>query len=142
MVGATLFSALFLWPVRGGAEGALVVGVPPSVVESGVAIGFVTERPDAATASREAMELCRKRGEATTPNSIASFCTQVGKTFHDQCLAIAMDPEDGTPGVGWAIAPTQASADQQALANCAATAGADRREHCTVAKRACDGKAK
>ncbi len=142
LAGASLVCALALWPARSSAEGALSVGVPPDVATSGVAIGWSVNQPSAEKASEEAMEQCRKRGDAITPTSLASLCTQVGKTFHDQCVAIAIDPEDGTPGIGWAVAPTLAVASEQALANCQATAGADRREYCKVSTTGCDGTAK
>jgi hypothetical protein len=53
---------------------------------------------------------------------------------------VALDPQDATPGFGWAIASTKAAAEAQALANCVATAGA-RSSYCKLAETSCDGAA-
>jgi hypothetical protein len=135
-----LATALAAWPSTGSAEGALAVGVPRNVAESGLAIGFSYNFATAQEASEAAMKRCRERGEETTP-SIAGLCVQVGRTFRNQCAVIALDKEAGTPGYGWGIAPTKAKATEIALANCEALAGADRRGACEVTSTACDGEA-
>jgi hypothetical protein len=43
-----------------------------------------------------------------------------------------MDPGAGTPGVGWAIAPTMQTAETQAIANCREVAGPNRGKFCQV----------
>jgi uncharacterized protein DUF4189 len=62
--------------------------------------------------------------------------------FHDRCFAYSFDPQDETPGFGWAVADDQRGAEQQALANCEKTAGPKRRAACIVVKTGCDGTAK
>jgi hypothetical protein len=65
-------------------------------------------------------------------------------TFSNQCAAEAIDPKDGTPGFGWAIADTPEQAKSQALANCRDTAGPDRQDACVVPDNGiwCDGRAR
>jgi hypothetical protein len=50
----------------------------------------------------------------------------------------ALDPKDGTPGAGWAIAATKALAEQRAMANCQITAGDSRRDFCRIEESKCD----
>jgi hypothetical protein len=59
--------------------------------------------------------------------------------FHDQCVAVAEDPQAGTPGVGWSIADTLPKAE--ALAKCKATAGPGRQGACILDHSQCDGTA-
>jgi len=137
----SLATALALWPASSRAHGALAAGVPRNVAESGLALGYAYDYATPEEASEAAMKRCHERGETTQP-SIAGLCVQVGRTFQNQCAVIALDPEAGTPGYGWAIAPTKAQASEIALANCEALAGADRRGSCVVSSTACDGTAK
>jgi hypothetical protein len=110
------------------------------VAKQGFAFGFVNDKASPNEAGTVALETCRKPGP-NKPDSARALCTLVGN-YHNQCVAIAMDPKSGTPGVGWAISPTMAVAQKQALANCRVTAGAGRREFCTVTNSHCDGSAK
>ncbi len=67
-------------------------------------------------------------------------------TFRDECFAIAIDPKDGTPGVGWAIAENLQMADKQAIDQCRTTAGPTRANFCVIFRpdhdHGCDGRAK
>jgi hypothetical protein len=67
---------------------------------------------------------------------------KVISTFSNKCAAMALDPKDGTPGAGWALADTQKQADDEALARCRSTAGANRSDFCKIDNRKCDGTAK
>jgi hypothetical protein len=55
---------------------------------------------------------------------------------------MALDPKDGTPGAGWALGDTQTQADDEALARCRSTAGANRSDFCKIDNQNCDGTAK
>ena len=59
-------------------------------------------------------------------------------TFKGECYAVSFDPKPGTPGAGWAIAATKETAEERALENCKATAGAARREFCKIEESKCD----
>ena len=71
--------------------------------------------------------------------AIRALCTVV-TAFHHQCAVVAQDPAAGTPGIGWAIAPTLQAATKQAMANCMATAGKSRRQFCARDAYQCDTK--
>ncbi|MGO8916773.1 MAG: DUF4189 domain-containing protein [Stellaceae bacterium] len=133
---AALLAAWTLAPVPAAADGALAVGVPGDVSKEGFAYGRNINSPDAATARDRALELCRNAEDTT--DAARGLCTVV-MSFQGQCVAVAMDPQAGTPGIGWAVAPTRPAAEQQALANCMATAGASRRQFCVMSDSACDG---
>jgi hypothetical protein len=131
-------SAVLLLAVPGlaAADGAVAVGVPSSVKQDGYAYGRITNSPNAAEASEHALNKCRT-AEGTTP-AARDLCVVVMK-FQDQCVALALDPQAGTPGAGWAVAPTKEAAETQALAQCVATAGPGRRDSCQISDSACDG---
>jgi hypothetical protein len=117
------------------AAGALAIGYPENVSQSGFAYGFSYNNKSASEARDAALEACRTTQAA--PPSAKSLCTVIG-TFHGECVAIAMDPKAGTPGVGFAIAADKDTAEARALAFCAATAGKDRKDFCVLDKSACD----
>ncbi len=120
------------------ADGALAVGSTADVAKDGIAIGTSINYETAEKAESAAMERCR--GYKPAPKAAAQ-CRSVG-TFKDECYAISFDPKDGTPGAGWAMAATQALAEQRAMANCQITAGDGRRDFCRIEESKCDGNAK
>ncbi|HJQ58890.1 MAG TPA: DUF4189 domain-containing protein [Vineibacter sp.] len=127
--------ALLLSPQPVVAEGALAVGLPANVAKDGVAIGYVVNRSNRADAESTALEECRKTQAA--PPQARALC-KVVESFSRQCVSIAMDPKDGTPGVGWAIAPTRSGAEAGAMMKCVETAGLDRAQHCELQATRCD----
>lgn len=114
--------------------GAMAVGTTGNFAKDGFAFGAAVNQPSEDSAKSSALDTCGKYQGAP---KMAAACGVVS-TFHGQCFALAFDPQAGTPGVGWAIAADQASAQQQALANCQATAGAERRPFCKLGQSACD----
>jgi hypothetical protein len=142
-----LFSGLSLHAGPAFAAGAVAVGVGPRGPASGYAIGYGFNQPDTDTAKSHAVQGCH--GSTVTSGGAVNdsmrqarkSCRVVG-TFTNQCVASAIDPKDGTPGVGWAVADTQQEADEQALARCRSTAGSSRERFCTVEDRHCDGSAR
>jgi Domain of unknown function (DUF4189) len=68
------------------------------------------------------MSLCVDSGTAVS----SALCSVVA-TFQNQCVAVAIDPQVGTPGFGWAVADTEEAAGDEALSNCRQTA-VDRRQ--------------
>jgi uncharacterized protein DUF4189 len=137
-------AVLLMLPLA-GAEGALAVAVPPDVAKQGFTYDYDVNSDTTEKAQATALADCRAHALAETkdPNSKlrASLC-KVISTFHDQCVAVAMDPLDGTPGVGWAVAADLRSAEKQALDACEATAGPGRRAACQIDHSKCDGAAK
>lgn len=129
-----LFTTALAWPGVGHAVGALAVGQTNSVARDGIAFGYSDNKPTAGEAVSRALALCR-----TAPSTPAAQarCVLV-RTYSNECVAVAMDPEAGTPGAGWAIEPTLAEAEQAALDNCKATAGPDRQAYCAPSASYCD----
>jgi len=137
---AALLGFAMLQPHRAAAEGALAVGVPKDVAKDGFAYAYSTGKADMATARTDALETCRKPDSSKSPQG-RKLCKVVG-TFTNECVAVAIDPKAGTPGVGWAIGGTLQLAEAQAMTRCKATAGAGRRESCKIDNSRCDGEKK
>lgn len=134
-VVAVACAAAAVWPVAASADGALAIGRPDDVANHGFAFGIVSNVPNANQASDKALDLCRT---AKGASGDARKVCQVVQTIHQQCAAVAMDPQKGTPGVGWAIAGDKKAAESQALTQCYDTAGSDRRSFCVVSASMCD----
>ena len=127
------------WPGLAGAEGAMAVGIARGGVAKGYATGFAINQPTVKAARGNAVEQCRRTKNS---NADARGGCEVVVTFHNKCVASAVDPESGTPGAGWGIGESQKAADSQALARCRAKAGSNRAEFCKITDRYCDGAGK
>lgn len=137
---AVVAGLAMLHPYPAAAEGALAVGLPKDVAKDGFAYAYSTGKSDSQVARKEALDTCRKPADNKSSQARA-LCKVVG-TFTNQCVAVAIDPATGTPGVGWAIAGDLASAQAGAIAQCKATAGASRQDFCKMDNSRCDGTAK
>jgi hypothetical protein len=144
-VGAFLVLSLFcggaLDPCPSFAAGALAAGVPADVAKGGFTYGYSNNNADSNQAEAKALNACRTTKDATADANLRSLC-KVIQDYSNRCVAVAMDPAAGTPGVGWAIADDLLSAERQALNQCMATAGPTRRAACVVDHSSCDGNAK
>jgi Domain of unknown function (DUF4189) len=145
-VGLVAAGLLAFAPRSAAADGALAVGMPADVARLGFAYGSALDAASMDAARSAAIDGCRGAlGNASA--ELRKLCKVVA-TFRNQCFAVAMDPKDGTPGVGWAIAENQRMADRQAIEQCRTTAGASRRDFCTLdvqpgaRSRGCDGAVK
>lgn len=134
---------------RAHSEGAIAEGIAPGGVGKGYAFAIALNKPNSEVARAEALAACRKGPEkvasGAAPNSgqaRARARCEVVSSFKNKCVALALDPKDGTPGAGWAAGDTQEEADEQALARCRSVAGDDRRDFCKITNRRCDGTAK
>ena len=127
-------SALLLWPVLAAADGALAVGQPADP-KQGFSYGIAWDVPREEARARA---LARCRGEGA-PQAAAALC-RVIETFANQCVAVALDPGAGRPGVGWAIGASQEAAEGEALRKCQETAQRGRRRLCRVISSRCDGR--
>jgi hypothetical protein len=135
-----LLSGAMLWGKPGAAEGALAIGLPDDVAKKGFAYAYHVGKEPTDEARRMALKSCREPSPVKSAPARA-LCAVIA-SFHDQCVAVAEDPQAGTPGVGWAIADTLRKAEAEALAKCEATAGPGRRAACIVDHSGCDGTAK
>ena len=134
---AVALAAPVMGPNRSSAEGAVAIGSTGNVATDGVALGVGFNYATRQGAIDRALAECHAQQDA--PSATRALCTIVG-TFRNQCAVFAMDPEPGTPGVGWAIATSKQKAASEALGNCRATAGASRRQFCVVSLTDCDTK--
>jgi hypothetical protein len=134
---ACLFALAGLAPGPAAAHGALAIGLPSNVAKDGVAIGFSYNYESRDTAEARALKECLSFMDA--PPSTRALC-KVIESFSRQCVAIALDPDAGTPGVGWAIAAALQSAEGSAMERCRDTAGANRRAFCKLMMGHCDTK--
>lgn len=141
-VCATLmvFATSVLFPVAAArAEGAIAIGILDNDATKGYAAGWSSNRPTAADAEQLALENCRKQPNA--PENVRATC-RVVRNFVNQCVIVALDPKNGTPGAGWAVAETSELAIRDARRECDRTAGSDRQGQCTLTDGVCDGTAR
>ncbi len=136
LVAAALFGTA-PFSGRAAADGALAVGLPEDVAKTGFAFGWSTNRASGQEARQAALDFCRKAKDASA--GAQKLCRVFG-SFKGQCVAVAMDPKDGTPGVGWAMSTEKAWAEAEALDACRETAGPNRQGECKLSASACDGK--
>jgi len=134
LVGAVLVAAAHLSIGIAMAEGAIAVGTSGNFAKDGFAFGGAINKPTKEAASAQALETCRKYEGAP---KMAAIC-RVITTFSRECYALSFDPKPGTPGVGWAIAADETTANERAQAACQATAGASRRKYCKLSQTYCD----
>ncbi|HEY1542144.1 MAG TPA: DUF4189 domain-containing protein [Xanthobacteraceae bacterium] len=141
VAGFCLLAGALVAPSIAQADGAIAVGLPQDVAKQGVSSFIYVNAKNMTDARRESVDGCKTK----TPASAASkaLCKVVA-TFKNQCAAEAFDPQDGTPGFGWAIAETLQEAKEMALSNCRDTAGPDRQKACIVPSNGfnCDGRAR
>jgi uncharacterized protein DUF4189 len=128
-----------LWPQPSAAKGALAVGLPKDVAAEGFAFGYAVNKSNVEQARADALAACKKPAQGVDKRAQA-LCS-VAAWFRDQCFAVAMDPKDATPGVGWAVASDKKTASRDALINCRDTAGEDRKDACEISRAECDGSA-
>ena len=137
-IGSVCLLGVFLaTPNAAQAAGAIAIGQPADVAQDGISMFIFVNASSASEARTKAVEGCKTVGSQTA----RSLC-KVMATFNNQCAAEALDPKDGTPGFGWAIADTETEAKSMALANCRDTAGPDRQDACVVPDKGtwCDGR--
>jgi hypothetical protein len=139
--GFCLLAGALLAPGSAYAEGAIAVGLPQDVSREGVSSFIYANAGTVAEARSEALLGCKTKTPASAPSK--ALCKVVA-TFRNQCAAEAYDPQNGTPGFGWAIGDSSREAKELALANCRDTAGPDRQDKCIVPDNGmqCDGRAR
>jgi hypothetical protein len=119
------------------ADAALAVGQPADVGKQGIAVGWAVDYGSKAAAEAEALARCRAFRDA--PQATRDLC-RVVETFKDTCLAVALDPESGTAGVGWGVHENRDWAEDAAMERCAEASAPKRRDACRVALARCDGR--
>jgi hypothetical protein len=138
LIPTLLFACVVLSSGPCAADGALAIGLPKDVARQGFSFGYSNNHP-VSDARDIALKGCRENKGGSAQSK--AICTVI-QTYSNQCVAVAMDPVAGTPGVGWAVADDLRAAESKALANCEATAGPGRRAACKIDHSQCDGAAK
>jgi hypothetical protein len=136
-LAALLICCAGLLPDRSSAEGALAVGLPADVAKQGIAMGYALNYETTEKAQELALKRCREFQDA--PQATRDLCRIVEK-FNKRCLAVALDPQFGTTGLGWSVSKNQEVAEELAMEKCVDTAGRKRREFCRVTLTTCDGR--
>ena len=126
-----------LSPNKSNADAALAVGQPADVAKQGLAMGYAVNYSSKETAQAEALKRCREYRDA--PQSTRDLC-KIVESFRDRCLAIALDPDSGTKGLGWSVAKKQDLAEEKAMEACIEAAEKKRREFCRITYTRCDKK--
>jgi len=126
-----------LRPDAGNADAALAVGLPADVAKQGVAMGYALNYDSKEAAQAEALKRCRAFRDA--PQATRDIC-KIVENFRDRCMAIALDPDAGTTGLGWSVSKKQELAEELAMERCADTAGKKRRDFCRITFTRCDKK--
>jgi len=124
-------------PHMGHADAALAVGLPADVAKQGIAMGYALNHATKEAAQAEALKRCREFRDA--PQSTRDLC-KIVENFRDRCVAIALDPDIGTTGLGWSVAKKQEQAEEMAMEKCVDTAGKKRRDFCRITFTRCDRK--
>jgi hypothetical protein len=118
------------------AAGALAVGQTGNIRKDGLAIGFAVNRATKDRAEADALKQCLDFKAA--PDRTRALC-KIVQVYEKQCVAVALDPKNGTPGAGWAVMATKAEADNSAMGRCRDTAGKSRATFCAITVSRCDG---
>jgi hypothetical protein len=127
-------TAVLLAPLPAAAHGALAIGLPDDVAKKGVAIGYSYNYGSRDEAEARAMKECGAFVDA--PPDTRALC-RIVERFANECVVIALDPDPGTPGVGWAVGGRTA-ASELAMTRCVDTAGEPRKAFCKVIDVRCD----
>lgn len=139
-IGSAVFAVCALAAIgssRVRAEAALAIGLPGDVAKQGLAMGWALNYPTRQAAQAEALKRCRNFQDA--PQSTKDLC-KIIESFRQRCLSVALDPENGTTGLGWAVAKDQKQAEDMAMDRCADTSEKKRRDFCRVTLTRCDGR--
>jgi hypothetical protein len=125
-----LFAIAFLHTQLAHSHGSLAVGVPESIVQDGIAVGFAWNAPDAHTAQVEALKSCLN---LKTASARARALCSVVSTYQYRCFSVALD-QPGGAGWAWAVERSSTEAEGKALQLCKSTV----QKICTIAFTQCD----
>jgi hypothetical protein len=109
------------------ARGAIAVGGITSGSPYGSAYGISYSYATKAQARSRALEECEThRGKVGTPCKVVA-------DYSRRWASIAIDPDAGTPGFGWAVDPDKKSVEAFAMYKCKSTSPDARKPFCKVA---------
>ena len=99
-------------------------------------MGWALNYPNKEAAQAEALKRCR--GYRDAPQATKDLC-KIVESFRQRCLAVALDPENGTSGLGWAVTKRQQEAEDLAMDRCMESSAKKRRDFCRITLTRCDG---
>jgi hypothetical protein len=137
VAGALSFAAALLPASQASGEAALALGLPADVAKQGLAVGWAINQASRKAAEAEALRRCRELQEA--PQATRDLC-RIVESFNDRCLAVAVEPEAGTTGIGWAVAKDRDAAEEAAMEDCAENSSRKRGKACRVELVRCDAR--
>jgi len=137
LTGAVLLAGALQGADGVRADAALAVSQIGDVPRQGLAVGWAVDYESKDAAEKEALARCRAFPDA--PQATRDAC-RIVETFSDRCIAIALDPEPGTTGVGWDVHKRRDWAEEAAMEKCAEASTPKRRASCRVALIRCDGR--
>ena len=113
--GIVTAAAVLIQPLHAWAAGALAIGLPEGGAKNGIAMFAHVNAPTVDEAKTIALKGCR---ELPNASKAAKDQCKIFETFSDKCVAEAIDPQEGTPGWGYAIGETDQKASERALEAC------------------------
>lgn len=132
----TIAALAFVLAAQAQAHGALAVAtLNDDVATNGFAVGWAMSYDTLGDAKHDAVMSCLSYTEVTP--EVRINCKVVA-TLRNQCFALAMDPQPGTLGWGWAVGADKSSASSTALGTCKGRAEAERKGACVVTNVECD----
>jgi hypothetical protein len=136
MLAALTAAGFAAAPMVAQAAVALAVGVTGKPTE-GLASGYSYNYDDVKEAERTALQSCSDY----KPAPKAARRCKLFASMKKGCVAIAFDPKDDSPGMGWAVDEKREVAENDAIEACRKRAPASRRKYCKIDTLKCDGDA-
>lgn len=108
------------------AHGAIAVGGITKGSPYGSAYGISYSFASTGQAHSRALKECEThRGKVGTPCKVVA-------DFSRRWASVAIDPDAGTPGFGWAVDPDKKTVEAYAMYKCTSTSPDDRKPFCKV----------
>ena len=112
-------------------HGAFAIGGSTADSEHGFAAGYSWNHATKEQAEAKAMAQC-KSYPSEAPELTNAKCAVVANYSH-AWFVIAMDPDAGQTGFGYAINSDRATAESTAMGQCKASSPEARKSHCSIA---------
>ena len=138
MIRNSLFAAIAIFvlsPSTAALAGvALAVGVTENP-RDGIAFGYSYNYDKIDEAETSALQSCK----TYKPAPKAALRCKLFDSLPKGCFAVAFDPKDDSPGMGWAMHERREIAEREAIDKCRRAAPKNRRQYCKIDTLKCDG---
>jgi hypothetical protein len=123
------------WPSAAAYAGvALAVGTTDNP-KDGIAFGYSYNYDKIDEAEKSALDSCK----TYKPAPKAAARCKLFDSLPKGCFAVAFDPKDDSPGMGWAVHERREAAEREAIDKCRLAAPKNRRQYCKIDTLKCDG---